>query len=188
MSIHLAEMARQPETGVITMSDDNTNEQATDAPDVSTDSAQSELEKLRAEADKWKSLSRKNEDRARENAEAAKAWAEHQEASKSEEEQRAAELEQLRTRAADLEKALADKDRMVLAQQVAASKGVPAKYLTGDTEEDLVASADELLEAFKGVTPERKPGVVPTAGTGDPKPQAASLDTGAERARALLGK
>ena len=143
---------------------------------------------LETDRDKWKGLSRKNEDQSKANAEKAKAWDEHQESSKTEEEKRAAELEQYRTRAAELEKSLAEKDRAILVERVAASKGVPARYLNGETEDDLTASADQFLEDAKTVAPAKQIGYVGSQGTGDPTPPAASLETGAERARALLGK
>lgn len=169
------------------MSDEQKNEQPTaENPEPEATDTTESVEKLKSEVDKWKSLSRKNEDRARENAEAAKAWAEFQEANKSEEEKRAAELEQLRNRAAELEQTLAQKDRAILVERVAASKGVPARYLLGDSEEDLVASADQFLEDAKTLA---KPvGYVPSQGEGEPTPSAASLDTGRERARAQLAK
>lgn len=167
------------------MSDENTNEPTAaegnpvaDAPDTA--------EKLKAELDKWKSLSRKNEDRARENAEAAKAWAEHQEASKSDEEKRVAELEQLKARAAELEASLAAKDREVLVERVAASKGVPARYLAGNSEEELVQSAEQFLEDAKTIG---KPvGYVGSQGTGEPTPPASSLEDVRERAKRFAGK
>lgn len=165
---------------------DEQNTEATEAEVETTEAQGVDVEKLKAEIDKWKSLSRKNEGKAKENAEAAKAWAEYQESQKTEDEKRATELEQLRARLEQAEAAVKAKDREVLASRVASAKGVPAKYLTGDTEEELVASADAFLEDIKGIAPERPAGVVPSAGTGSPKPQAASLDTGRERALNLL--
>ena len=157
------------------------NTPANEAPDT-TES----VEKLKAEVEKWKALSRKNEDRAKENAEAAKAWAEHQETAKTEDEKRADEVEKLKKQLAQIEADSSAKVRAVLAEKVAATKGVPAKYLAGDTEEDLLASADEFLTDIEPLGAKRTPGVVPSSGTGDPKPQAASLDTGKARAEALL--
>lgn len=71
-------------------------------------------------------------------------------------------------------------------ERVAASKGVPARYLNGETEDDLTASADQFLEDAKGLAVDRPSGVVPSAGTGAARPDVASLNTGRERALAKL--
>lgn len=166
------------------MSDEN-NEQTT-ATDTEAPDTTGSVEKLKAEVEKWKSLSRKNEDRARENAEAAKAWAAYQDTAKSDEEKRADEVEKLKKQLDEIRAESTTAVRKALAEKVATVKGVPAKYLTGDTEEDLVASADEFLADVQGIAPDRPSGVVPSAGTGATRPDVASLNTGRERALAKL--
>lgn len=141
---------------------------------------------LETDRDKWKGLSRKNEDQSKANAEKAKAWDEYQESSKSEDEKRASEVEKLKKQLDEIRAESTTAVRKALAEKVATVKGVPAKYLAGDTEEDLMASADEFLTDIEPLGAKRTPGVVPSSGTGDPKPQAASLDTGKARAEALL--
>jgi hypothetical protein len=80
------------------------------------------------------------------------------------------------------------KEREALVERVSAAKKVPAKYLTGATLEELEAAADEFLTDIQAIAPDRKPGHVPSAGTGDPKPEISSLDTGRARAQAHLNK
>lgn len=65
----------------------------------------------------------------------------------------AAEVETLRTSLADREADVAHKDVEILKLTISADKGVPARLLTGETEDDIKASAEELLK-FKGATPE----------------------------------
>lgn len=112
--------------------------------------------------------------------------AEIEEANQSELEKALARAEKAEQAAADAADLVAKKDREVLIGRIAAEKKVPAKYLSGDSEEALVASADEFLADIQGIAPDPKPGHVPSAGTGDPKPSVSSLDTGRARAQALL--
>lgn len=92
-------------------------------------------------------------------------------------------------RVTDLEAAVsaAEKraERAEVAAEVASVKGVKLRYLTGETREELEASADEVLSDFKAMA---KVGVVPTQGTGDPAPRVTSYASGAERARAQAEK
>ena len=104
---------------------------------------------------RWKSLSAELEAAKAELAEAAKASA------------RVSELEARATRAE-------------LAAEVAVAKGVKLRYLTGDSREELEASADEWLNDAKSIG---RVGVVPTQGTGDVAPRASSYEAGAQRAR-----
>lgn len=160
------------------MSDDNTT---TPEPDTTPETPAQEPD--------WKRHARTWEERAKaSNAEleelrkrAAK-LDELEEAQKTAEQKQAEELEQLRTRAAELEQTLARKDRDILAQRIAADKGVPVKYLTGDTEEEIVASADEFLNDVQTIAPPKPSGYVPSQGTGDPTPPTSSLDEVRERA------
>ena len=71
-------------------------------------------------------------------------------------------------------------ERAEIAADVASRKGVKLKYLTGDTREELEASADEFLTDVRAVS---KVGVVPTQGTGESAPRASSYEAGAQRAR-----
>lgn len=72
-------------------------------------------------------------------------------------------------------------ERAEIAAEVATAKGVKLRYLTGETREEIEASADEVLADFRSMA---KIGVVPTQGTGDPAPRTSSYESGAERARA----
>lgn len=144
----------------------------------------------------WKGHARKWEDRAKNaNAELealrerAKKLDELEEAQKSAEQKREEELEKLRTRATELERTLAEKDRAILVERVAASKGVPARYITGTTEDELNASADQFLEDAKALgATEPRTGYVPSQGTGEPTPPATSLDEVRDRAKRFARK
>ena len=100
----------------------------------------------------WKALyeaekahSRKWEKQAKANKTAADELAKAQEAGKTADEQ-----------IAELRKRLDEKERAEalhkLAAKVAQKKGVPADLLTGDTEEEMEAWADRMLEAFRKPT------------------------------------
>ena len=65
------------------------------------------------------------------------------------EESKKSEIEKATARVAELEAKLAEAELSVLKADVAAAKGVPAKLLTGSTQEELEAAADELIE-FRG--------------------------------------
>ena len=114
---------------------------------------------------------------------------EFEEAQKTAEQKQAEELEKLRARASELESELSKKDRDILAQKVAADKGVAVRWIAGDTKEDMEASADEFLEAAKTVAGSSKQvGYVGSQGTGDPTPPATSLDDVRERAKRFARK
>lgn len=103
------------------------------------------VESLQAEVKKWRGLSRKHEKRAKENAAAAKRLKELEDADKT-------EIERATERAADAEKKAAAAERKALVYSIASRKGLTetqAKRLIGDTEEELEADADDLLESFK---------------------------------------
>lgn len=116
----------------------------------------------------------------------AEKLAEMEEQGKSELEKAIARAEKAEQDAAAAAELVAAKDREVLVRDVAADKKVPAKYLTGGTREELEASADEFLADILTIAPDRKPGHIPFAGTGEPKGGVSSLDTGRARAQALL--
>lgn len=102
------------------------------------------------------------------------------------------------TQIADLSSAVGKKDRELLVTKVAHEKKVPARWLTGDSEDELVAAADEWLKDASSVAggsagaPKDKPvepkddpesaddvqtrGHVPSAGTGGEKPPRPSYD------------
>lgn len=137
--------------------------------------------------------SRKWQDRATANkdaAEKARKYDELVEANKTEEQKRSEEVDRLKAENQQLKDQLSGKDQEVLLTRVAASKGVPAKFLEGTTEEELTKSADEFLTKYQPVTdPEGAPaGYVGSQGTGDPSPAVSSLASGAERFRAQSQK
>lgn len=113
-----------------------TQEESTD-PSASPD--------LAAEVAKWKAMSRKHEQQWKATADKAKRFDEIEEASKS-------ELEKAQARAQELESAVKEANLKATRSEIAAAKGVPAELLTGDDDESLNASADQLL-AFRGQTP-----------------------------------
>lgn len=80
------------------------------------------------------------------------------------------------------QQARTEAERGALVARVAESKNVPAKYLEGDTEEELLASADEFLAVLDARSP--KKGHNPHTGTGRETPPESSTNTGRERARA----
>lgn len=98
----------------------------------------------------WKAKSREWEKRAKANADAAAKLAEIEEAKKSEQERLTERAEKAETDARDSAVAL-------LRYKVAVSKGLPPELvarLQGDTEEELAADADGLLQL---ITPSETP-------------------------------
>lgn len=98
------------------------------------------------------------------------------------------ESERLTGRVADLEKQLAESTSRVTRYEVALDKGLTktqARRLVGDSEEDLLADADDLLASFKPTepAPEAKPPpgsppketLRPGAAPAEPEPSAAEL-------------
>ena len=96
----------------------------------------------KAEARKWEARAKENLSAAKSNEDAARQLAEIEESKKS-------EIEKATARVAELESQLAEAELSVLRSDVAAAKGVPAKLLTGSTQEELEAAADALIE-FRG--------------------------------------
>ena len=94
------------------------------------------------------------------------------------------QIEALKAEAEQAKTAASQAQRLALVEKVAASKGVPAKYLTGESEEDLVASADEFLEDASSLASPAQSGYVPTTGTGDPKASVDEVQLAKERAAA----
>jgi hypothetical protein len=101
-----------------------------------------DLTKLKADRDKWKREARKWEDRAKANSEKARKFDELDAKSKTETERLvAAESETKNTK------------KELIRTRVALRKGLTenqAKRLIGETEEEMEADADELLETFGG--------------------------------------
>lgn len=101
-----------------------------------------------AEIAKWKGLARRHETAAKKNADAAKRLQEIEESGKS-------ELEKAQAAATAAEQRISETTRELTRLRVAMRKGLTeamAKRLTGETEEELEADADELLTLFKAET------------------------------------
>ena len=99
-----------------------------------------------AEAEKWKALARKHETESKKNASAAAKLAELEAAGKT-------EAEKLTEAATVAEARAAKAEARALRAEIAHAKGLTpaqAKRLVGDTQEELEADADELVEAFGG--------------------------------------
>ena len=96
----------------------------------------------KAEARKWEARAKDNLASARVNEDAAKRLAELEDAQKTEAQKQQEALEKAQRELAELTVA---KTRA----EVAAAKGVPAELLTGSTQEELEARADDLI-AWRG--------------------------------------
>lgn len=124
---------------------------------------------LKAELEKWKREKRKWEERAKENAKAADKLAEYENANKS-------ELERLTEAQRASDERAAKAERELARMRVAMRKGLTeaqAKRLVGDTDEELEADADELMESFQPAKPEE------SADTGLPRRPTERLRPGA---------
>lgn len=116
-------------------------------------------EKPAEDSTDWKAEARKWEGRAKTDAEDAKAYREYKESQKTEDEKRAA-------REKELEQRVFAAETKALRADVADTKKVPAewrKFLTGGTQEELEASADEILTLIAA-----KPGTTPDPNQGQP--------------------
>lgn len=141
----------------------------------------------KAEARKWEARAKENLSKVKELEPAQARLAEIESANQSELEKAIARAEKAEQDAADRAAALAKKDRELLVNDVAAVKKVPAKWLVGETREELEAAADEWLQDAQGIATQPKPGYVPSAGTGNGA-GASTLDEVRERAKAFAGK
>lgn len=132
--------------------DDGTGD-ADDGDDNKPTPAQ-QLAAQKAEADKWKALARKHEKTAKQHSDAAEKLQALEHAGKS-------ETEKLQTMLNDERSKSHTATVQALKLQVAADKGLPpslAKFLPDlDDEVDMVAAADELLEAAGGADMVSKP-------------------------------
>lgn len=113
-----------------------------DAQETTGEQEQAAETDWKAEARKWESRAKENLRNARANEGAAQRLAELEESQKTEAQKAQERLEAAEKRAAELES-------KATRAEVAAAKGVPASLLTGNTVEELEASADALI-AFKG--------------------------------------
>lgn len=109
------------------------------------------VRKLREEAARYRT-------EAKANADAAKRLTEIEEAQKT-------EAQKLADRLAAAEAKAQAAELKSLRAEIAATKGVPAALLAGNTEEELTASADALL-AFRGEAP-KLPAAPPASGQGN---------------------
>lgn len=92
----------------------------------------------KAEARKWESRAKQSHAAAKANEDAAKRLADLEDSQKTE----AQKLQEERDKA---QKDLADERTARIRAEVANSKGIPAKLLSGTTQEELEAQADELI-------------------------------------------
>lgn len=90
------------------------------------------------EIEKWKALAKKHEQRAKENAEAALKLKQLEDRDKS-------ETDKLTERIAVAERRATEAEANALRLQVSAEKGVKARWLSGNTREELEAAAEEYL-------------------------------------------
>lgn len=137
----------------------------------------------------WKAMARKHEDRAktlaaqnRELRRKADAYDQQQEAGQSDLEKAITRAEQAEQALAQAQAQVAEKDRMVLAAQVAAEKGVPADRIRGENREEMEADANELLKLIRPAVPAGQAGSPFPPGAGNDAPD--STQTTAEEARA----
>lgn len=130
------------------MAEEETTEGAEGSEEETTEGTEEETSgnepDHKAEAAKWKALARKHEGNAKKNADAAKRLKEIEDKDKSESDRlkEATATERARADAAEAK---------ALRFEVALAKSVPSnlmKFLTGDTQEEIEASADELLAAI----------------------------------------
>lgn len=121
---------------------DPANDPSSDPANEPDPQGQFTPEQFQAEVEKWKALSRKNESAAKANAGAAKRLSDLEEAQKTEQ-------QKLEDRATKAEKDLATQQLQSTRLHVALTKQLPAELavrLQGETEEELAADADKLLE------------------------------------------
>lgn len=98
-----------------------------------------------AEAEKWKALARKHEDQAKANKADLEKLQASSDSTKS-------DMDKVMEKLAAMEERAAKAERQALIAEVAATKKLSpklARRLAGDTREELLADADELLEEFK---------------------------------------
>lgn len=127
------------------MADTDTNTEGTEPEGTDGEGAQAPETDWKAEADKWKALSRKHEGQAKSNATAAEKLKEMEDANKS-------EIDKVTSKATEASKRADAAEAKATRYEVAHEKQVPTKlmkFLTGQTREEIEASADELLEATK---------------------------------------
>lgn len=122
--------------------DDDEDDHDDDSNDDDDLDTTDDVEKLRAEVKKWQAMSRKTEAAAKKNAAAAKELEEIKASQQTEAERTAAAAAAAESRAATAE-------RDAMRMRVAIRKGLPEDLmlrLQGESEEDLEADAEKLLE------------------------------------------
>lgn len=120
-----------------TTTDTTTDESA--KPDATTDTGGDSGAAAKAEIEKWKALARKHEDRAKENYAKAQELDTLKDASKT-------DIQKATERAEAAERKAAEAELKATRSEIASRKGVPASLLTGATEAEIEASADELIK------------------------------------------
>lgn len=132
-------------------------EPKSDVPPEDDDLDDADTDALIADAKKWRAMARKHE---AENKRLKDEDADRQQKLDDADKANQTELEKVQTQLADLQGKLTAQEQTALRARVALRKGLSeaqAKRLAGDTEEELEADADDLLENFKPAGEERQP-------------------------------
>jgi len=140
------------------------SEDTTDAQAAATETDEQDAPKLKPTetVEFWKQKAREQEARAKANAEAATKLQQFEDRDKT-------EAQRLTERAEAAERRAAEIESRALRLEVAAEKGLTpaqAKRLVGETRDELVADADELLETFKPAAPAEEPTGLPSLDLG----------------------
>lgn len=133
----------------------------------------------------WKAESRKWESRAKDNLATAKANESAAQRLAEIEESQKTEAQKAQDALSKAQKELTEERTARVRAEVAAAKGVPASLLTGTTQEELEASADDLIK-FKGVAAEPSP--FPKADPSQGARGSAIGGTNADRFASFLGE
>jgi hypothetical protein len=115
--------------------------------------AEDALAAAQKDVEQWKGLSRKHEGQAKSNADAAKRLKDAEDAQKTAEQKLADSMK-------DLQDRLNATEARAMRAEVASAKGLTAaqaKYLQGSTQEEMEASADELVTSFKPADKDGEP-------------------------------
>lgn len=150
------------------MSDDNVTTPTPDTDETAVSETDTTAPKPTETVDFWKQKAREQEKRAKDNAEAAKRLAELEESQKT-------ETQRLTERADAEYKRAQDAEAKLLRYEVAAETGVPAttlKFLTGNTREEIEASAKDVLALIGDAAKPRTP--KPDLNQGRPATEATS--------------
>lgn len=160
----------------------NANEETQQAVPAGAETAEPGTDELTLED--WKAQSRKHEDRAKRLSAQVDSLKSRVTALEAEQERADAAEAEL----AELRVDLADKERLILAEQVAREKGVPADRIRGDTREEMEVDADDLARLLTAAhRPAGGAGIVTAAGTGNPDTEVADVEAARKRARDYIG-